>query len=295
LKSGNRPSESYNINTRVLGLARRPELRSIVGEAAYDATSFLAPIDPNARNRWRGQGVRSIFALYNKVTALYPNNRWPCNPGGLWDFFERSAQDIADNLLVWALDARKSDDWGMCSQNAGLTASPDQWNAYSSTIIERLQGFQPGSAARAATERNSFDLADMKRERTAFFIIGSARSDTSCAFVGAMTAVVIERFADAYGPLRALVIGEEWGQLYVSNFHEILTLYRQAGVNFVGVFQNASAQIESRYGKEMARIWKKAVANTIYRGLPDNETLKEIEYRSGKTSVMVRGFNVSNS
>jgi type IV secretory pathway TraG/TraD family ATPase VirD4 len=29
--------------------------------------------------------------------------------------------------------------------------------------------------------------------------------------------------------------------------------------------------------------------------LPDDETLREIEYRSGRTSVMVRGFNVSSS
>jgi len=289
------PSETYNINTRVIEIARRPELRSIVGEVAYDAASFLVPIDPDAKSRWVGQGVRSMFALYNKVTALYPSRRWPCSPGGLWDFFGRNAEDIAEDLLVWSSDWRKEDDWGMCRQIAGLTASRDQWNAYSSTIIERLQGFQPGSAGRAATAHNSFDPADMKHERTALFIIGSARSDTSRTFVGAMTAAVIERFADAHGPLRALVIGEEWGQLYVSNFHEILTLYRQAGVNFVGVFQNAAAQIESRYGRELARIWKKAVAHTLYRGLPDNETLKEIEYRSGKTSVMVRGFNVSNS
>jgi len=110
-----------------------------------------------------------------------------------------------------------------------------------------------------------------------------------------MAASIIDRFADAHGPLRALVIGEEWGQLYVSNFFEMLTLYRQGGINFLGVFQNAAAQIESRYGKETARIWKKAVAHTIYRGLPDGDTLKEIEHRSGKTSVMVRGFNVNQN
>lgn len=289
------PSESYNINTRVIELAGRPELRSIVGEAAYDAASFLVPIDPDAKSRWVGQGVRSMFALYNKITALHPSARWPCNPGGLWDFFGRDPQSIAEDLIIWSTDRRNEDDWGMCRQIASLTESRDQWNAYSSTIIERLQGFQPGSAARNATARNSFDPADMKNERTALFIIGSARSDTSRTFVGAMTAAIIERFADAHGPLRALVIGEEWGQLYVSNFHEILTLYRQAGINFVGVFQNAAAQIESRYGREISRIWKKAVAHTLYRGLPDNDTLKEIEYRSGKTSVMVRGFNVSNS
>ena len=72
--------------------------------------------------------------------------------------------------------------------------------------------------------------------------------------VGAMTAAVIERFADAQGPLRALVVGEEWGQPYVSNFYEVLTLYRQGGINFLGVFQNAAAQIETRYGRETARI-----------------------------------------
>jgi type IV secretion system protein VirD4 len=64
---------------------------------------------------------------------------------------------------------------------------------------------------------------------------------------------------------------------------------------FLGVFQNAAAQIETEYGKETARIWKKAVAHTIYRGLPDSDTLRDIEHRSGKTSVMVRSFNVNNN
>jgi type IV secretion system protein VirD4 len=291
----NYPGETYNLNTRVLEVAARPELHSILGEAAYDAASYLVPVDPEPRNRWIGQGVRTCFALYNKITALYPSKRWSCNVGGLWDFFGRGREEVGDDLLIWASDNRMQEDAGMCRQIASLTESRDQWNAYSSVIIEKLQGFQPGSAARLATSSNSFDPADMKCERTALFIIGSARSEASRTFVGAMTAAVIERFADAHGPLRALVVGEEWGQLYVSNFYEILTLYRQGGINFLGVFQNAAAQIENKYGRETARIWKKAVAHTLYRGLPDNETLKEIEHRSGRTSVMVRGFNVNNN
>lgn len=289
------PSETYNFNTRLLEIARQPALRSIVGEAAYDAASYLVPIDPHPVHRWIGQGVRTAFALYNKITALYPSGRWSCSPGGLWDFFGRGADEIEDDLLVWASDGRMEEDSGMCRMIASLTASRDQWNAYRSVVMERLQGFQPGTAGRAATEANSFDPAEMKHERTALFIIGNARSETSRTFVGAMGAAVIERFADAHGPLRALVVGEEWGQLYVSNFYEILTLYRQGGINFLGVFQNAAAQIETRYGKETARIWRKAVAHTLYRGLPDTDTLREIEHRSGKTSVMVRGFNVSSS
>ncbi len=289
------PSERYNFNTRLLEVAAQPALRGIVGEAAYDAASYLVPIDPDMRNRWIGQGVRTAFALYNKITALYPSDRWACSAGGLWDFFGRSREEIALSLKLWAEDPRLHEDAGMCRQLAGLTDSRDQWNAYSSVIIERLQGFQPGSAARAATDSNSFDPAEMKHERTALFIIGSARSETSRNFVGAMSAAVIERFADAHGPLRALVVGEEWGQLYVSNIYEILTLYRQGGINFLGVFQNAPAQIETRYGREVARLWKKAVAHTLYRGLPDDDTLRGIEHRSGRTSVMVRGFSVSNA
>jgi len=289
------PSESFNINTRLLEIAVRPALRPIVWDAAYDSASYLVPIDPNPAHRWIGQGVRTAFALYNKITAIYPSDRFPCTPGGLWDFFARGREDIAGDLLLWASDGRMEDVRGLCLQIASLTESTDQWNAYSSLIIERLQGFQPGAAARLTTDENTFDPADMKSERTALFIIGSARSETSRTFVGAMTAAIIERFADAHGPLRALLVGEEWGQLYVSNFYEILTLYRQGGVNFLGVFQNASAQIEAKYGRETARIWKKAVAHTLYRGLPDNDTLKDIEHRSGKTSVMVRGFNVNNN
>jgi type IV secretion system protein VirD4 len=289
------PSESYNLNTRLLEIASRLELRPLVWEAAYDAASYLVPVDPNPAHKWIGQGVRTSFAVYNKITALYPSKRWPCNVGGLWDFFGRSPDEISDDLLVWASDSRMEEDWGMCRLIASLTASTDQWNAYSSTVVERLQGFQPGSAARAITERNSFDPADMKRERTALFIVGSARSESSRTFVGAMTAAIIERFADAHGPLRALVVGEEWGQLYVSNFFEILTLYRQGGINFLGVFQNAAAQIEARYGRETARVWRKAVAHTLYRGLPDSETLRDIEHRSGKASVMMRTFNVNQN
>lgn len=289
------PSESYNINTRLLETAANPALRGIVGDAAYDAASFLVPQDPDAKSRWVSQGVRTMFTLYNKITALYPSDRWSCSPGGLWDFWGRPRGEIAEDLMLWASDRRMEDEAGMCRLIAGLTVSPDQWNAYASLIIERLQGFQPGMAARELTSRNSFDPADMKRQRTALFIIGSARSETSRTFVGAMTAAVIERFVDAHGPLRALVVGEEWGQLYVSNFYEVLTLYRQGGINFLGVFQNAAAQIETRYGRETARIWKKAVAHTLYRGLPDSDTLKEIEHRSGTTSVMVRGFNVNSN
>lgn len=289
------PSESYNLNTRLLEIASKPALRPLVWDAAYDAASYLVPVDPNPAHKWIGQGVRTSFAIYNKITALHPSRRWPCTVGGLWDFFGRDPGEIADDLLVWASDSRMEEDAGMCRMIASLTASTDQWNAYSSTVVERLQGFQPGSAGRAATDKNSFDPADMKHERTALFIIGSARSDSSRTFVGATTAAIIERFADAHGPLRALVVGEEWGQLYVSNFSEILTLFREGGINFLGVFQNAAAQIESRYGKETARIWKKAVAHTLYRGLPDSDSLREIEHRSGKTSVMVRGFNVNQN
>ncbi len=85
------------------------------------------------------------------------------------------------------------------------------------------------------------------------------------------------------------------GQLYVSNFEQTLTLYREGGVNFIGVFQNASAQIEARYGRELPRIWKKAVAHTLDRGLPDEQTLREIESLSGKKGVMARGFSVSTA
>ena len=289
------PSETFNFNTRLMEIAAIPDLRANVWDAAYDAASYLTPLDPNPAHRWIGQGVRTAFALYYAITALHPSALWPCSPGGLWDFFGRDPKTIKTSLLVWADDGRMHELAGMCQQVAGFTNSTDQWNAYSSLMVERLQGFQSGLAARVITEGNSFDPAEMKTERTALFIIGSARSETSRMFVGAMTAAVIDRFAEAHGPLRALVVGEEWGQLFVSNFQEILTLYREGGVNFLGVFQNAFAQIENRYGKEIARIWKKAVAITLYRGLPDTETLKDIEHRSGKTSVMVRGFNVNQN
>lgn len=288
-------SESYNINTRLIETARIPSLSPLLWEAAYDAASFLAPIDSEPRTRWIGQGVRTMFAAYNVIAARFPDSMRPCTAGGLWDFFGREREAIAEDFRSLAGNERFAEYKGIFSQVAGWSASPDQWNAYNSVIVENLQSFQPHSAARRLTDSNSFEPAEMKQRRTALFIMGSARSHSSRNFVGAMAAAIIERFADARGDLRALVIGEEWGQLYVSNFEHMLTLYREGGVNFVGVFQNAGAQIEARYGRELARIWKKAVAHTLYRGLPEEQTLRELEYLSGKTGVMMRGFSVNNA
>lgn len=276
-------------------MARIPSLSPLLWDAAYDAASFLAPIDSEPRTRWIGQGVRTMFAGYNVIAAKYPEKSRPCTPGGLWDFFGRGREDIAESFGQWALMDRFAEYRGIFEQVAGWTSSPDQWNAYNSVIVENLQVYQPHSASRRLTDSNSFEPSEMKSRRTALFIMGSARSHSSRNFVGAMAAAIIERFADAIGDLRALVIGEEWGQLYVSNFEHMLTLYREGGINFVGVFQNAVAQIEARYGPELARIWKKAVAHTIYRGLPEEQTLREIEYLSGRVGVMVRGFSVNNA
>lgn len=288
-------SERYNPCTRVHEIARDPRLASLLGEAAYDAASFFIPVDPDPRSRWIGQGVRTMCATYIAITAMLQSARWRCTPGGLWDFFGRGREAIADELLLWSEDDGVGDYRGICAQIASWASSADQWNAYGSVIVERLQMFQRGSAARHATDENSFDPADMKHERTALFIMGSARSEASRAFVGMMAAATIERFVDAHGPLRSLIVGEEWGQLYVSNFYEVLTLFRSGGVNFLGVFQNAAAQIKAKYGEEVLSLWKKAVAVTLYRGLPDKSTLEDIEYLSGKTSVMVRGFSVNNN
>ena len=43
------PSESFNLNTRLLEIAARPRLRPLVWEAAYDAASYLVPVDPESR------------------------------------------------------------------------------------------------------------------------------------------------------------------------------------------------------------------------------------------------------
>lgn len=289
------PTESYNPNTRLLEVAADRNLHLLLGEAAYDAASFLIPIDPNPNSRWIGQGVRTMVATYYTVAALLPSGIWPCTPGGAWDFLGRQPQEVADSLLLWAEDDALGNYAGICKTVAGWATSADQWNAYASVIVERLQMFQHGSAARAATDCNSFDPAEMKQNRTAIFLMGSARSESSRNFVGAMTAAMVERVADAHGDLRALIVGDEWGQFYVSNFYEILTLFRDAGINFVGAFQNVAAQVEAKYGKEVLRIWKKAAAMTLYRGFPDTETAQELGVLGGTASVMVRGFSVNNN
>lgn len=50
------PSESFNFNTRLLAITSKPALRPLVWQAAYDAASYLVPVDPNPAHKWIGQG-----------------------------------------------------------------------------------------------------------------------------------------------------------------------------------------------------------------------------------------------
>ncbi len=138
------PSETFNFNTRLIEVAWLAALRPLVGQAAYDAASYLIPVDPHPGHRWIGQGARTCAALYYKLTALYPSPRWPCTPGGLWDFYGRGVEDIRDDLLVWASDGRMQDDAGMCLQVASLTHYRDQWNGILH-LIERAARLPAGS------------------------------------------------------------------------------------------------------------------------------------------------------
>lgn len=79
-------SESYNIKTRLIEMARIPSLSPLLWEAAYDAASFLAPIDSEPRTRWIGQGVRTMFAAYDVIAAKFPDTRVD-----LPNFWERPA------------------------------------------------------------------------------------------------------------------------------------------------------------------------------------------------------------
>lgn len=107
-------SESYNINTRVIETARNPALHPLLWEAAYDAASFLVPIDPDSKSRWIGQGARTMFALYNTVSARFAHESRPCTSGGLWDFFGREREFVAEDLRAWSEDERFADYKGIC-------------------------------------------------------------------------------------------------------------------------------------------------------------------------------------
>jgi type IV secretion system protein VirD4 len=66
------PTETYNPFTRLLEIAAIPALHPLLNEAAYDSASYLVPLDPDTRNRWIGQGVRTAFALYLKIAGSCP-------------------------------------------------------------------------------------------------------------------------------------------------------------------------------------------------------------------------------
>jgi type IV secretion system protein VirD4 len=145
----------------------------------------------------------------------------------------------------------------------------------------------------AMTNRSDFDLEELvkKDQKTIIYLCLPARDDTYFPLASLMLRQIsdeIDRLADVYGgrcPRRWNFIEDEFG-----NFTKITNITQQTsfgtgkGIRH-NLFIQSFAQLDEKYGKEVAQIIRDNCDITIYLRSPNQETLSEISKRLDKYTV----------
>lgn len=152
----------------------------------------------------------------------------------------------------------------------------------------------------AMTQGQDFNPAEIGTEKTALFIILPDEKKTYHSLAGLMVAQIYEelvRVADARGgrlKRRVDFILEEFGNfIKIPSLDSAFTAGGGRGIRY-SIFLQSIAQLEDKYGREVARILRGNCETWIYLQADDNESLKEISEKLGKYTVSSHSVSSSS-
>lgn len=136
----------------------------------------------------------------------------------------------------------------------------------------------------ALTATNSIDFAELRRERTALYIMVN---QTQMDFYGFLlnlfyTELFASLLKDHQNPGRPVwLFLDEFGHLQIPRFEVFATTARKYKVGFA-LFLQSMAQLDVRYGAAKAKIIAEALATEIYLPGMALDTARELEARLGR-------------
>lgn len=281
-------------------------LKSAAGLKVLDKVrSRVALIHANAdkgseasENGWVNKAARriAICLLAHRAEC----ERELCNPGAMADVATWTqatfAAEMARLALSTAAEGYVADLAAKLGEQYGNLKDDDSAREYG-WVMEAYSNawelYSKGSDLRQAVNKTSFDLAALKRRAQALYILfPDTNTDSHGSFIALVMDALMETLALAPGPVRTNIIADEFVNFPRTAITlKALRLYRDRGVRLVTFTQDRGGF--DKYRDEGG--FKTFMENSfsLYWGVRDPQTLRDIQEQAGYTTVMMRSQNGS--
>jgi len=266
------------------------------GEAAVIACAIISVVYDNRplKNPNEPDGLRAAWEEEQDVQR----GEWR-NLGNVYAFLANMCAAVGDTMPLTAYMARLPDGHPAKSLAAIAKVAPQrtQGSFYTAALATLRLFTNPNIHVMTAT--SDFHLMDIGCEKTAVFIILPDEKTTYYSLASLFVSQCYEqlvRAADHRGgrlKRRTNFILDEFGNFApIPDFESKLTVGGGRGIRFT-LFLQSFAQLQKKYGDEVARIIRGNCEIWIYLQAEDMETLKEISDKLGNYTVST--FSVSGS
>lgn len=266
-----------------------------VRASAMELASILWAEAPEKADTWTITGARQFFCGFACETATHrPED---CTLTEAYLFGERGNDEIVADLEAMADSDAPGDVAGFARKFISMIGTaPKQWEAIRDTYSQALSAYAPGERYATVTAPGGLDVGTIKGTVATIYLMGDGSSAlVDGPWMAATINTMIDSFYRAAGNGKVLVWIEELltlPRLYA--VERALNLYRSGGIQVVAMIQSRGALI-AKYGKEAALNFELQAGFVRYWTIEEPDLLRDLEFISGKTSVVVRHFSAQDS
>jgi type IV secretion system protein VirD4 len=287
------PSTRFNPLQRVIAAA---QAQRNVWRAAREVMDAVIPARFNDENEWAREGARRFLSLLACWYAITAPER--CTLGMLWNAVNQDPMDLMKGLIKSMVDDGQHPALGRRAAyfRSLYKDAPKQWAAYADELGRAVEAFEPGSDLERATAATDLDLAALKtRPHTVYVMLDGTELESCGAWVSLVINEVIKTTAATPGPVPVVFLLDEVTQLpFVPEVMKCLRMYPGKKLQ-LWFFAQGRQALRDRYGAANAADIEDLVDVMQTWGIEDPSLLRDLEMRSGKTSVAVRSVSFNGS
>jgi type IV secretory pathway TraG/TraD family ATPase VirD4 len=266
-----------------------------VRAVAMELATIVWSETPDKTDTWAIAGARQFFCGFACEAAA--NRPDDCTLTDAYLFGERGSDEIVTDLEAMADSSAGGDVAGFARKFISMIkTAPKQWEAIRDAYSQALAAYAPGERYAMVTAPGGLDVAKIKGTVATIYLMGDGSSAlVDGPWMAATINTMVDSFYRAPGQGKVLVWIEELltlPRLYA--IERALNLYRSGGIQVVVMIQSRGALI-AKYGKESAYNFELQAGFVRYWTIEEADLLRDLEFISGKTSVVVRHFSAQDS
>jgi len=293
-------SHRYNFLQTIIEAVDRDDMATAI-DATWDLTSSLVG-EPKGERIWNDGEASAIAAAI--MSVIYDNkegdNRKFRNMTNVYFFIAEMCKTINNTMPIVEYVKRLPDNHPAKGLIAISEIAPSRTRgSFYTAALSTLRLFANNPSIHAMTSGHDLDVTEVGRKKSAVFIILPDEKTTYYSLASLLVTQIYEQLvkvADGRGgrlERRVDFFLEEFGNFVkIPGFDNKLTVGGGRGIRFA-LFLQSFAQLEEKYGREVARTIRGNCETWIYLQADDQETRDEFSKKIGNYTVS--SYSLSSS